>query len=95
MGSANIKHPIYTFAVNTPADKTTLLHPDSHQTDQDRAKDQAAAQDLTHRVWLPGLTAAENLNLKEQGQFTAYGLRAQYLKNEYVTKLGYLKLIEA
>jgi hypothetical protein len=94
MGSANIKHPIITFAVNVPADKITLLHPDRHQTDQDLAVTQAATHDALKSVWLPGLTTAENVKLKQDGQFTAYGMRANYLKTELVTKLGYLTIIE-
>jgi hypothetical protein len=94
MGSANIKHPIITFAVNLPADKITILHPDRHQTDQDLAITQAAEHDSLKSAWLPGLTAAENVKLKQDGQFTAYGLRANYLKAEFVTKLGYLTIIE-
>jgi hypothetical protein len=94
MGSANIKHPIITFAVNVPSDKITLLHPDRHQTDQDLAVTQAAQHDNLKSVWLPGLTTAENIKLKQSGQFTAYGLRAHYLKAEFVNKLAYLTIID-
>jgi hypothetical protein len=62
-----------------------VLHPDRHvNLDlQDEARDSIAQREDHRSTWLPGLTAAENIALKNDGQFTAYGQRAIYLRDSY------------
>lgn len=77
------KHPIITFQVNLTPDLINLLHPSRHQTDQDRA--QAEMNQFTNLIntYIPGLLCGENIEMRHGGQFTAYGMKAQYIKDTY------------
>lgn len=95
IGDTNITHPIITFKVkldrrtnesigtNTNSRSVNLLHPDMHDNDPDRGATNAAQHQAQFISWLPGLLGAENLELDDDFQFTAYGAKATYLKTNY------------
>jgi len=93
-------HPVITFEVNLDVPKTEafgpltsetevrILHPDRHQNDQDKAVTDIDNHKNNKSTWIPGLTVGENRALKHEDQFTADGLRATYLKDNYTTGLN-------
>jgi len=54
-----------------------------HQTSPDRGRTDRANFPNTMSTWIPGLTAGENRQLKETGQFTVSGQRASYIRDTY------------
>lgn len=90
---SNPKNPIITFRANLAPDLVQYLHPDRHQTNQDTAQAQAAQHKNLNSSFLPGLLAGDNVVENHDGTFTAYGLKAKYIKDEYVTKLGLLTVV--
>ena len=94
---AEPKHPIITFSVNlgrfseekvgpiTNSRNVNLLHPDMHDNDQDRGRTNSANHATQFSSHIPGLTAGENRKLSDDGSFTAYGLRADYLRRTLTT----------
>jgi len=91
---AEPKHPIITFSVNlgrfseekvgpnTNSRDVNLLHPDMHDNSADRGRTNSANHATQISSHIPGLTAGENRKLADGGSFTAYGLRAAYLRRE-------------
>lgn len=89
--------PEITFRVNLELNSTELLgpktnsrspsilHPDRHDNDQDRAVSNMANHKDLRSTWIPGLSAANNRALKDGDTFTEYGLTALYIKNRYTT----------
>lgn len=90
---SNPKHPIITFRVKTAPDLVQYCHPDRHQTNQDTAQSQAAQHKNLISTLFPGLLNGENVVDNYNGTFTAYGLRAKYIKDQYVTNLGHLEVV--
>lgn len=82
---SDVKHPSYTFRLNSTVDLIHYLHPDRHQSDQDRAQDEANQHAVLRSTWLPGLLRGENHVLNSDDTFTVYGAKAVYLKNTYTT----------
>jgi hypothetical protein len=70
---------------NPNPNNSAMLNPDRYvNLDQQDEARTSIAQRKDHRsTWLPGLTAGENLALKEADEFTAYGARAIYLRDTY------------
>ncbi len=97
IGPTNLKHPIYTFRVNLDVTATeaigpntnqvspTLLQPDQYQSSPDLGRSQASVRDLQRLTWLPGLLAAGNVYINDDGTITAYGQQGFYIKNTYTT----------
>lgn len=95
IGDSNITHPIITFKLildrsrteqigpNTNAREVTLLHPDMHDSSPDRGYLNSLEHAKQRISWLPGFLAAENINVGDDLQFTAYGQKASYLKKTY------------
>jgi len=71
------------FGPNTNTRKVTMLPPPQHQTSPDRGRTDRANFPNTMSTWIPGLTAGENRQLKETGQFTVSGQRATYIRDTY------------
>lgn len=96
-GPDNLKHPIYTFRVNLDVTTTevvgpntnpatvTPLQPDQYQTSPDLGRTQAAVRHLHRISWFPGLLAAGNLFINDDGTFTVYGQQGKYLVDTYTT----------
>lgn len=94
---SNPKAPIITFSVLldrnrqesvgpvTNPNNTAILHPDRHDNDQDRGYANEVQHDSLKSTYMPGFLAGENVVLNNDGTITAYGLKAQYLKNTYTT----------
>ena len=94
---SNPKSPIITFTVNlarnasesigpiTNAKDTGMLHPDRHDSDQDRGYAAQVQHDSLRSTYLPGFLTGENIIANNDGTITAYGLKAQYLKDTYTT----------
>ena len=82
---SNPKHPIITFQVTDAPDLIHYLHPDRHQTDQDLAQTQAAQHANLRTTYIPGFLAGENIVKNLNGTFTAYGMKAKYIKDTYAT----------
>lgn len=95
VGSADIKHPIYTFKVLmkrqreetigplTHAKTADVLHPDMHDNSPDRGNTNAANHETQFRPFIPGKLRGQNITRNDDGTITAYGQLAQYLKQEY------------
>ena len=89
--------PEITFRVNLELNSTELmgpktnsrspgiLHPDRHDNDQDRAVSNIANHVELRSTWIPGLSAANNREMKDGETFTEYGQNAIYLKDRYTT----------
>ncbi len=82
---AQPKTPIITFKVALQPDLISQLHPDRHQTDQDIAQAQAAHRASLRNTYIPGLLRGENIEMKHDGTFTLYGMKAAYVKETYAT----------
>lgn len=94
---SNPKHPIITFQVNLNRNKqesigpktnsvnTAVLHPDRHDSDQDRAILAEVQHDKQKSTYIPGFLAGENIVANDDGTITAYGLKAKYLLDTYTT----------
>jgi hypothetical protein len=79
-------HPVITFRVNLETlHRFTSLPPSRTTLDGNETTTEADNMKNTRSTWLPGLSVADNLALKNSGQFTAYGMNATYLKKLYVT----------
>lgn len=78
-------HPVITFRISAHADLINYLHPDRHQTDQDRAIEAAPQHDTQKLTWIPGFLRGENIRKNNDDTFTAYGQKALYLKNNYTS----------
>lgn len=97
--NANQTHPIITFRVNlvnslqekigpnTNQQTVTMLHPDRHVNREASAElATTLGRDIQKVTWLPGLLAAENIELKNGSDtFTVTGSKATYLKNMYTS----------
>jgi len=70
---------------NTSIESTGILHPDRHVNDQDEAVESIATRKDLRSTWIPGLSAANNREMKDGDTFTEYGQSAIYLKNRYTT----------
>jgi hypothetical protein len=62
-----------------------VLHPDMHQTSPDNGRIEKSNRASTRSTWLPCKLAGENRELKHGDTFTAYGEKAIYLRNMYVS----------
>ncbi len=83
---SNPTHPVYTFRANLQTvNLYTHLHPDMHDNDPDRGRINADGHKNRRSTWIPGLTAGENMVLQHEGEVTVYGLKAQYIKDNYTT----------
>lgn len=94
---SNPKSPIITFKVNlsrnmseaigpvTNTKNTAMLHPDRHNSDQDRGQAAQVQHDSLRSSYLPGFLTGENIIANNNETITAYGLKAQYLKDTYTT----------
>lgn len=78
--------PAITFKINTETqNRQGHLVPNRTETSGNETRSEADDQKFRRSIYIPGLTAAENVQkLGHDGQFTAYGLRAIYLKDLYV-----------
>lgn len=97
VGSSAIKHPIYTFRVNLDLYKTesigpntnqrevTVLHPDSYVQSPDYGRTLKDPRNLHRISWIPGMLAAGNLDINDDGTITAYGQQGKYLLDTYTT----------
>lgn len=97
VGKSGLKHPYYTFSVNLDLYTTevvgsggnmktiTVLHPDQHQSSPDLGRTQRAVRDLQRTTWFPGMLAAGNIEINDDGTITAYGQQAKYLLDTYTT----------
>lgn len=74
-----------TEAIGPANTMTSILSPDMYQESADIGIAAKANRKNYRSTWLPGLTAAENLALKDGGTLTAYGERAIYLRDTYAT----------
>ena len=95
IGDPNITHPIITFRLkldrsmsekigpNTNSRDVTMLHPDMHDNSPDRGYTNSLEHAKQRITWLPGFLAAENINVADNFEFTAYGQKATYLKQKY------------
>ena len=95
IGDSNITHPIITFKLvldrtwteqigpNTNSRDVNLLHPDMHDNSPDRGYLNSLEHAKQRISWLPGFLAAENINVGDDFQFTAYGQKATHLKTTY------------
>jgi hypothetical protein len=81
----NPRSPIITFSVNLAPNLVNYLHPARSTANQDTAITDAAQFANTRSTFIPGLTAGENRDLSHGGTFTAYGMRAKYIKDTYAT----------
>lgn len=68
---------------NTNVISPTLLHPDQHQDSPDAGRVETSNRTSTLSTWLPGLLAGENAGLKDGDQFTLYGQKATYMRDNY------------
>jgi hypothetical protein len=97
IGPTALKHPIYTFKVNLDLQRSesigpntnqrdvNLLHPDQHQTSPDLGRSQNTVRRLQNISWLPGMLAAGNVYINDDGTITAYGQAGQYLRENFTT----------
>lgn len=95
VGATNIKHPIITFRVLMkrqleesigPVTNTrtgTVLHPDMHDSDEDRGRANVARHETQFSPLIPGFLCGQNIVRNDDGTFTAYGEQAVYLKTNY------------
>lgn len=90
---SNPKHPIITFSISIKPDLISYCHPDRHQSNQDTAISAADQHKSLISTFFPGLLNGDNVIDNNDGTITAYGLKAVYIKNEYVTKLGYMTVV--
>jgi hypothetical protein len=81
----NPRSPIITFRVAAGPDLVSYLHPDRCDNDQDRAISAAAHRASNVSVYLPGYLSGENVTKNHDGTFTAYGMKAKYMKDNYTT----------
>lgn len=92
-------HPAITFRVNLNLTKTETigsatnqievvpLNPMRYQESQDQAvADEAQLKNL-RVTWLPQINAASNIELKHGDEFTLYGHKALYVRDNYA--IGY------
>ena len=94
---SNPKHPIVTFTVNldrlrnekigpnTNQANVNLLHPDMHDNSPDRGRTNSNQHTVQKSTWLPGFLCGENIIQNDDGTITAYGMKAQYLRETYAT----------
>lgn len=93
---SNPTHPVITFMVNlynateqigpnTNARTTGVLHPDMGDNSPDRGRTSSAVHQTQFSSFIPGFLAGENIVKNDDGTFTAYGVKASYLKNTYTT----------
>lgn len=61
------------------------MHPDRHQTDQNVAQEQSAHRSTLRNTYIPGALSGENIEMKHDGTFVAYGMKAKYIKDLYAT----------
>lgn len=97
VGPTDKKHPIYTFIVNldlasteavgpiTNQKQVAVLHPDQYVGSPDYGRTLTSPRHLHRISWLPGMLAAGNLEINDDGTITAYGQQGAYLKNTYTT----------
>lgn len=93
-------YPTITFQVNLGINRTeaigantnqsedTMLHPDRHDNDQDRAVANIANHSSEKITWLSGLLAGSNVNLRHGDQFTLSGAKAEYVRKMFVAAPG-------
>lgn len=82
--TTNLTTNITVFKFVAAPDTIGLLHPDRYQTNQDTAVSQITQHNSLINSYIPGLTAGENRELKENGTFQVAGLKAYYYKQLYV-----------
>ena len=68
---------------NTNLVNVHMLHPDRHVTDQDDAISSIANRKNNRSMWIPDKLGGTNRTLTHGVQFTEYGEKAVYLKNQY------------
>lgn len=78
-------NPIITFKVNLAVDLISYVHPDRYQTDQDLAQTQAAHRASLRNTYIPGLLRGQNIEMKHDDTFVAYGEKAKYILDTYAT----------
>jgi hypothetical protein len=93
---SNPTHPVIVFMVNlyntseqigpiTNSRTTAILHPDMCDNSPDRGRTASAVHQTQFSSFVPGFLAGENIVKNDDGTFTAYGVKATYLKNTYTT----------
>jgi hypothetical protein len=97
IGSSAILHPIYYFQVNldlnesevfgpvTNQSTVRILHPDQHQTSPDLGRTQRVVRKLQNLSWFATMSAAGNLEVRDDGTLIAYGQNGTYLKNNFTS----------
>lgn len=77
-------YPVITFRVNLDL-SVKQNEPYRINLEGNEISTEASNIKNTRSIFLPGLLGAENRALKHGDTFTVKGLKAQYLKNTYVT----------
>lgn len=84
---SNPTHPVYTFRVNLQTlNRYSWSHPYRATLAGNETSTEATNQVAARSTWLASMfPGAENIQQKDGYTFTAYGQKAQYLKDLYVT----------
>jgi len=83
---SNPTWPVYTFRVNLQTlQRYGWSLPNRTQLAGNETSSEADNQIMTRSTWIPSLfPGVEHIAHKDSYTFTAYGAKAQYLKNMYV-----------